>query len=149
MITLDQIKKAALDHQRLIVTDHITPVMAKVDREYNEEVNRAFAAGAEWAIKQQRWMPIAERRPEKPFPSVLATNGKNWFVCSFTKGGEIDVDIEDDDDPERYYCEQINDQFFLKEGWYELIEQLSGMYDQVWIKREIVAWISLPELYKP
>jgi hypothetical protein len=143
MINPENIRNAALDHQRMLVTNHIAQLLSKVDREYDEEINRAFEAGAKWTLEQQRWIPVTDNLPDKPFPAVLATDGKTYFICNYTRGGQIDVDL-DDDDPEEFNCEEINQQIFLKAGWYELVEQLSSVYDYVWMKRDIIAWLPLP-----
>lgn len=109
---------------------------------------KAFAAGAAWMQEQDQWIPVSERLPATPFPAVLGTDGKNQFIVNYTAGKQIEVDI-DDGDAEDFGCEEVNEQFYIKAGWYELTEQRGGYYDEIWIDRNITHWQPLPKPPKP
>lgn len=137
MITQEQIEQGAEAFSS-------KPELIDIDQYY---LNEGFIAGATWMQEQDQWIPVNERLPAAPFPAVLGTDGKNQFIVNYTTGKQIEVDIEDGD-AEGFGCEEVNEQFFLKAGWYELVEQRGGYYDEMWIDRNVTHWqpmLSLPK----
>lgn len=109
---------------------------------------RGFIAGVEFALP--KWIPVSERLPEKNTKNygahVLATDGKNIFICTYTVGREIDIETESEDE-EEYDFDEKRGMVFLKAGWYELEEQSHHPEaDEAWYPRSPTHWMPLPEL---
>lgn len=148
MITKEKIESCAADHAGNCHPYFDTPGDIRFDDTHAYKFEkRGFIAGATWMQEQDQWIPVNERLPAAPFPAVLGTDGKNQFIVNYTTGKQIEVDIEDGD-AEGFGCEEVNEQFFLKAGWYELVEQRGGYYDEMWIDRNVTHWqpmLSLPK----
>lgn len=93
--------------------------------------------------QQSQWVRVTDRLPENKKPVLGIDETDNYYICSYTKGGEIVVDIEDGA-PEDFNVDEINEQFFLKPSWYELVEQVEGEHEQIWLRRNITHWQPLP-----
>ena len=95
MNTPEQIQKAALDHERPMIMPAIRAAVAQADSEYNEEINKAFAAGADWALQQQRWIPVEEALPGENEDAVAIIYKNPFFGHVTTERGSARYSHED------------------------------------------------------
>jgi len=105
----------------------------------------AFIAGAEWA--EPEWIPVTESLPDgkgKYGSMVLALIGSEISVCYYTTGGQIEIE-----DEEEYHNDLIKNEetgkLFLPAGWVRLDEQISGEYDEAWIRVRPTHWCPVPD----
>ncbi len=87
------------------------------------------------------WIKVEDGVPSHSKP-VFCENAKGVkYAAFYTKGGEIEIDFEDDDNlPDWVIPHPENECYKLKEGWYEECDN-SGYYDRVTYKRKIVRWL--------
>ena len=115
-------------------------------------VDKDFEWLSESPSKEAGWIRVEDGLPEgirkegnKKFTNwVLGTNGKNQFVCVYTKGHELEYGDEDPSDEEYDEIESNNGCLYLKPGWYELEETPRGEYDETWVTRTVTHWRKLP-----
>jgi len=128
-------------------------IIIEAAKEYSKEqiffgtYQEGFIAGAEFVLP--KWIPVGERLPKKNCAYgvvVLATDGKNRWICNYTTGKEIEVELEDGE--KQMDFDVIGELVYLKPGWYECVEQRGGMYDEIWIARKPIHWMPLPSLPK-
>jgi hypothetical protein len=85
---------------------------------------------------EQNWIPITQELPSTMADVLCLTRtlGRKYvqFVGNYTKGGEIECVIDDEETE-------------LTEGWYECCEQRDSEFDEIWFKREVTHWMPLPE----
>ena len=112
---------------------------------YEFEKRRERAA-AQPQAQTQGWIPVSERLPDSGKPvlaNYLNSHGKSrtiraHYLLAFTE--EV---IEDTDECDCEYSE-LEDTYYLKEGWYELIDNW-GDYSSVTVNEgEITHWQPLP-----
>lgn len=98
------------------------------------------------------WVSVSDRLPEKP-------NKKEYqeVQCGFyTKSGKFvqfigfyaqahSVAYSDEYGYHEYDpIEEAHGQLYLKQGWYENVEQRSGEYDYIYLERTVTHWQPLP-----
>lgn len=97
-------------------------------------------AGVEQRAKGGIWVKAEERLPGKGKHVFCKDEKGNNFVCVYGNQHEIEIsDFEEDQDETT--ADFFNDSVYLKPGWYELCEQRSGMYDEIYLKRNIIEWL--------
>lgn len=118
-----------------------------------QEIADDFLSGVQYAGAKE-WISVEERLPDchkiengkKSINWVLGANGKNRFVCVYTKGHELEYGDEDPSDEEFDEIESQHGCLYLKPGWYELEETPRGEYEETWVRRKPTSWMTLPPL---
>lgn len=86
---------------------------------------------------------ITDRLPEDTKPVLGCTASGQRIVVQYTKGGEL-ICYDEDPEPGQYDKGRLEDELYLKEGWYSLEEQYRGDTDEHYFKRQIAYWQPLP-----
>lgn len=98
-----------------------------------------------WLEAQLRWRPVSEK-PEKD-QIVIAT-----YLNSYGKRRRVravyirqyEEEVGDDDDESTYeYCEE-DDAYYLKEGWYELIDNWPDYSSVAIVEGVVDYWMPMP-----
>ena len=97
-------------------------------------------------FEQSEWVRVEDSLPEnnKPVMGLIQHPSGRYSHCvvQYTKG--FDIDVEDWDSDGDYNHKENDETNYLKEGWYEDCEQHQGMYDNIYLKRQISHWMPLP-----
>lgn len=105
---------------------------------------------------KSRWIPVTERLPENRVAVIVCY--REWQP--YTKRYLYDIVIgwyaRKNSVNENVFCEwdddcdydEDDDEYYIKEGWYEFTTQGNSDRMNWFINAEVVAWQSLPELYK-
>lgn len=105
-----------------------------------------------------RWIPVTEKLPEtnKPvqitFREYIEYSKKyRYGVCKAVYVPEHHIKTDDMwsycDNDELSIYDESEDEFYVKSGWYEVIEH-GEEYSNIYISCDITAWKPLPEPYK-
>lgn len=101
---------------------------------------------------ENNWIPVSERLPiyeedgKKMTKPVFATDGKKiwkavYFPYHFKTCEWENLDYLSDP---LDYCDEIDSEYWLKEGWYVEYEHMGDWYE--WLINNITHWMPLPEL---
>ena len=100
--------------------------------------------------KVPKWISVEERLPESGVHVFVCCERtgymgyKTQYVCDGFYAGKYKVKVGwHDDDTASEYSEE-DDEFYLEEGWYEVIKNW-GDYDSVVIDDRPTHWMPLPE----
>lgn len=107
-----------------------------------------------WHESKSGWIDANHRLPN-PGDYVMmrcaiheSGSGKeiSWYCFGhyFTKRFKT-VEVEDWDDTEDLDVDEELGQAWLKEGWYELVEQISFSADNAWMDRNVTHWMPAPK----
>lgn len=138
-------------------------VAAPTDAYKPSDFERGFAGAMQKLIKKlesitsseppkesQRDMVLPMINVEREIPSsrrsVLGWDGKYYYMCRYVGYHQEIVDYEDEEPyPDNIESDEKNGCFWLTPGFWETIEQHSGMYDVISVKRNITHWMPLPK----
>lgn len=122
-----------------IIYDHIGVQPQKITKQ-----NRAKS------MHTPKWISVKERLPESGVHVFVCCERtgymghKTQYVCDGFYAGKYKVKVGwHDDDTASEYSEE-DDEFYLEEGWYEVIKNW-GDYDSVVIDDRPTHWMPLPE----
>jgi hypothetical protein len=104
-------------------------------------------------LKQSEWISVEERLPENGVHCILCCDMKridgthSQYVCDgyFAERWKIIAHYVDDDCATEY--NEIEDEYYLKEGWYEVIKNWDD-YNSIVIDDTVTHWMPLPEAPK-
>ena len=92
------------------------------------------------------WISVKDRLPENSNEVLCANKLKNgkyhYYVGVYARKHEIIIGDEDFEG-EDFDSDENEGRFYLKEGWYELTEQVHGEYDEMYLDRECTHWQSI------
>jgi hypothetical protein len=100
--------------------------------------------------KQSEWISVEERLPESGVHCILCCDMKridgthSQYVCDgyFAERWKIIAHYVDDDCATEY--NEIEDEYYLKKGWYEVIKNWDD-YNSIVIDDTVTHWMPLPE----
>ena len=103
--------------------------------------------------KQSEWISVEERLPESGVHCILCCDMKridgthSQYVCDgyFAERWKVSAHYADDDCATEYNEE--DDEYYLKEGWYEVIKNWDD-YNSIVIGDTVTHWMPLPEAPK-
>jgi hypothetical protein len=110
-------------------------------------IKQAHCDKAKEALKQlqeeSEWISVEKELPPSD-KEVLCTNSKykHQWVGVYAKFHGI---VIEDDFDEVGDLDIDGDIMYLQEGWYELTEQNSGLYDEMYLTRIVTHWQPLPK----
>ena len=99
---------------------------------------------------KSEWISVDERLPESGVHCILCCDMKridgthSQYVCDgyFVERWKIIAHYVDDDCATEY--NEIEDEYYLKEGWYEVIKNWDD-YNSIVIDDTVTHWMPLPE----
>ena len=103
--------------------------------------------------RKQEWISVDERLPESGVHCILCCDMKridgthSQYVCDgyLAERWKINAHYADDDCATEYNEE--DDEYYLKEGWYEVIKNWDD-YNSIVIDDTVTHWMPLPEAPK-
>ena len=103
--------------------------------------------------RKQEWISVDERLPESGVHCILCCDMKridgthSQYVCDgyLAERFKINAHYADDDCATEYNEE--DDEYYLKEGWYEVIKNWDD-YNSIVIDDTVTHWMPLPETPK-
>ena len=112
------------------------------------------------AQPEQRWIPCSERLPEDRVSVIVCFREwqqyakryvysivVGWYARKHNVRVNVFSDWEDDWEDNCEY-DEIEDEYYIKEGWYEFTTQGNGDLMNWYINADVIAWMELPEPYK-
>lgn len=117
-------------------------------RQYTADQMRAYARAALAATPAPapQWVPVSERLPDAN-RKVLATytnelGNRRTIVARWTPAKTVEADTDDDEGVAEY--DEATDTYYLREGWWEAINNW-GDYSQVFVNEgKVDHWMPLP-----
>ena len=117
-----------------------------------EEVPRALPP----AQPEQKWIPCSERLPENRVSVIVCF--REWqqyakrYVYSIVVGWyarkhSVHENVFSDWEADCEY-DEIEDEYYIEEGWYEFTTQGNGDLMNWYINADVIAWMPLPEPYQ-
>ncbi len=95
------------------------------------------------------WINVNECLPADT-KEVFGHTGTKLGLCivRYTRGGQIQVD-DDGFESENDYADwsESSKRVTLTPGWYELIDDINGPNDEIYVKRDIKFWAPIPECF--
>lgn len=124
--------------------------MNKLRRRYEAETGRTFSSGMQytlWLERQLTWRPAIElpARGQVVLATYKDKNGVRKYVRAeyirkYQQKPDFIYDNKDDCD----YVEETGE-YFLEEGWYELIENCPDDFPAI-VYGEIDYWLPMPKM---
>ena len=108
------------------------------------------------APPEQKWIPCSERLPENRVSVIVCFREwqqyakryvysivVGWYARKHSVHENVFYDWEAD-------CEydEIEDEYYIEEGWYEFTTQGNGDLMNWYINADVIAWMPLPEPYQ-
>ena len=108
------------------------------------------------AQPEQKWIPCSERLPENRVSVIVCF--REWqqyakrYVYSIVVGWyarkhSVHENVFSDWEADCEY-DEIEDEYYIEEGWYEFTTQGNGDLMNWYINADVIAWMPLPEPYK-
>ena len=152
-----------LETSNNVTVDAAIQILTRVQKRLDDEVmltgdgDKAFKMGID-SLNNQKWIPCSERLPETnksvqiTFREYLKYSKEyHYGVCKAVYISEHSVKTcdmwTDCDDDELSIYDEVEDEYYVKSGWYEVIEHWDE-YSNIRIYCEVTAWMPLPKLYK-
>ena len=139
---------------RLIDADALIEPMKLLEESYRRcgAIERAEAyANCLWEIKQAPtvggWVSVNDRLPDSGKHVLVCCEvrpSKKRYVCDGYYASKHSIATHDVDDDIAYEYDEEEDEYFLLEGWYEVIKNWDD-YDSVVIDDFVTHWMPLPE----
>ena len=123
-------------------------LMKRYEAETGENAGDELCSGSikyiTWLESQLTWRPASEL-PEKDqivIATYLNSNGKRRSVRAvYVRQYEEELDYDDDSD---YEYNEENDTYYLKEGWYELIDNWDDYSSVAIVEGVVDYWMPMP-----
>ena len=108
------------------------------------------------AQPEQKWIPCSERLPENRVSVIVCF--REWqqyakrYVYSIVVGWyarkhSVHENVFSDWEADCEY-DEIEDEYYIEEGWYEFTTQGNGDLMNWYINADVIAWMPLPEPYQ-
>lgn len=102
---------------------------------------------------EKNWISVLDRLPDGNKPVIglvkLMSGRLTPSIVQYTKGWDLSVDTEFDDDSLYVNLDEEKGEAFMKEGFYESEEQVGGYYDECYLRRDVLYWLPLSFLPDP